>query len=182
MNDALKALLRRHFLSFARKAIFELQGTKPSDDHYLRHLAFRLDQFVAEESPRLIINLPPGHLKTLLGSVSLTAWMLARQPSLKALVVTHAEHLSKMIARDIRAILESSWFKEIFATRIKRDHAEVTDFGTTADGGVFVTSFGGRFTGRRADVIIVDDPHDIGVGRDEIKKTIDCFNTVVLSG
>ena len=37
----------------------------------------------------------------------------------------------------------------------------MTDFGTASGGGVFVTSFQAGFTGRRADVIIVDDPHDI---------------------
>jgi predicted phage terminase large subunit-like protein len=69
----------------------------------------------------------------------------------------------------------------VFATRIKRGHAEVTDFGTIAGGGVFVTSFSGRFTGRRADVIVVDDPHDIGDGVDEIEKTVQTFHTVLMS-
>ncbi len=47
--------------------------------------------------------------------------------------------------------------------------------------GVFVTSFAARFTGHRADVIIIDDPHDIGDGIEEIEKTIEVFNTKLLS-
>jgi hypothetical protein len=43
------------------------------------------------------------------------------------------------------------------------------------------TSFRGGFTGRRADVIIVDDPHDISDELEEIESTIKCFNTVLLS-
>ena len=89
--------------------------------------------------------------------------------------------MSKAIARNIRTILQSSWFKELFATRIKKGHAEVTDFGTTSGGGVFVTSFHGRFTGRRADVIIVDDPHDIADELEQIESTIESFSTVLLS-
>ena len=100
---------------------------------------------------------------------------------MKVIIVTHAETLSKTIARNIRTVIQSGWFKEVFATRIKRGHAEVTDFGTTAGGGVFVTSFGGRFTGHRADVIVVDDPHDIGDGIDEIEKTTHAFHTALLS-
>jgi predicted phage terminase large subunit-like protein len=181
MDPKLKALLLQDFLSFARKAIFELDGTRIGKEPYLRYLADELDQFAEEKTRRLVINLPPGHLKTMLGSVCTTAWLLAKDPHRKVIVVAHAEHLSKTIARYVRTILEAGWFKGLFTARIKRGHAEVTDFGTTAGGGVFVTSFGGRFTGRRADVIVVDDPHDIGDGLEEIKKTIESFNTVLLS-
>jgi predicted phage terminase large subunit-like protein len=144
-------------------------------------LADELDQFAANKTHRLIVNLPPGHLKTWLASTCLTAWLLAHDPSLKVIIITHAEHLSKAITRNIRSILVSSWFKEVFGSRIKKDHAAVTDFGTTAGAGVFVTSFGGSFTGRRADVIIVDDPHDIGDKLEEIESTIGSFNRRVLS-
>jgi predicted phage terminase large subunit-like protein len=181
MNRDLKAVLARDLLSFARKAILELDGTKIGDEPYLHYLAGQLNQFAGGETPRLIINLPPGHLKTMLGSVCMTAWLLAHQPRLKIIIVTHAETLSKTIARNVRTIVQSGWFKELFATRIKQGHAEVTDFGTTDGGGVFVTSFSGRFTGRRADVIVVDDPHDIGDGVDEIEKTTQLFHTVLMS-
>jgi predicted phage terminase large subunit-like protein len=181
MNSTLQALLRQNYLSFGRKAIRDLQGITLGDEPYLKFLAGELDKFAEGETRRLIINLPPGHLKTLLGSVVLTAWMLAHDPSLKIIIVTHAEHLSKTIARYIRSILQSSWFKEVFATRIKKGHAEVTDFGTTTGGGVFVASFRGGITGRRADVIVVDDPHDIGDELEQIESTIESFNTVLLS-
>jgi predicted phage terminase large subunit-like protein len=181
MNPTLKAALQQDFFSFAYKAIVELEGTRLGDQPYLRYLATELDQFARNETRRLIINLPPGHLKTLLGSVCLSAWLLAHDPSRKIIIVTHAEHLSKTIARNIRAILQSRWFEEVFDTRVKKGHAEVTDFGTTGGGGVFVTSFGSRYTGHRADVIIVDDPHDIGDGVEQIEGTIESFYKEVLS-
>jgi predicted phage terminase large subunit-like protein len=181
MDDALMALLRKDYLSFARKAIFEVDGTRIGDEPYLQYLADELEEFADDHTRRLIINLPPGHLKTLLGSVCLSAWLLAHSPSLKIMVVTHTEHLSKKIARNIRSILLSKWFQEIFATRIKKGHAEVTDFGTTAGGGVFSGSFHGGITGRRADVIIVDDPHDIKDAPEQIADAIEFFNTVLMS-
>jgi predicted phage terminase large subunit-like protein len=181
MQPELKAALRRDFASFARKAIRDLEGTKLGNEPYLGFLAHELGLFAQNETPRLIINLPPGHLKTWLASICLPAWLLAHDHELKIIIVTHTDHLSKMIARKIRAILQSSWFKEIFATRIEKGHAEVTDFGTAAGGGVFVASFGGSITGRRANVIIVDDPHDIADELTKIESTIESFNTVVLS-
>jgi predicted phage terminase large subunit-like protein len=177
----LKDLLSSNFLVFARKALRELEAVKLGDEPYLKYLAHEFDQFARGETQRLVVNLPPGHLKTSLGSVCLAAWLLAHEPSLKIIVVTHAEHLSKSIARKIRSILQSAWLRDVFGTRIKKGHAEVTDFGTTSGGGVFVTSFHAGFTGRRADVIIVDDPHDIGDDLERIEATVETFDTVLLS-
>ena len=181
MNTDLQSLLRKDFLSFAWKALRETEGLTIGREPYLRHLAYELALFAEEDTSRLLINLPPGHLKTSLGSVCLAAWLLAHDPSLKIIIVSHAEHLSKSIARKSRSILQSAWFKLLFTTRLEKGHAEVTDFGTTAGGGVFVTSFRAGFTGRRADVILVDDPHDIGDEIDQIEDTIEKFNTVLLS-
>ena len=181
MSMTLEDLLRQNFLSFARKALRELEGVKLGREPYLGYLAFELERLADRDTRRLVINLPPGHLKTSLGSVCFAAWLLAHDPSLKIIVVSHAEHLSKSIARKIRSILQSAWFKKLFSTQIKKGHAEVTDFGTTSGGGVFVTSFGARFTGHRADWIIVDDPHDISDQVEQIEATIDSFNTELLS-
>ena len=181
MDTVLKALLRSNFLPFARKALRELDGVRLGDEAYSKYLARELDLFAKGDTYRVIINLPPGHLKTSLGSVCLAAWLLGQDPSLKLMVVSHAEHLSKSIARKIRSLLQSPLFKALFKTRITKGHAEVTDFGTASGGGVFVTSFQAGFTGRRADVIIVDDPHDITDDIEQIEATIEKFNTVLLS-
>jgi predicted phage terminase large subunit-like protein len=181
MNSTLKALLRQNFLSFARKAINELEGKPLGDDPYLQYLTRELELFADSQTNRVIINLPPGHGKSLVASVCLSAWLLAHDPCLKVMVVTHAAHLSTAISRNIRSILRSSWFKEVFDARIRWGHSEVTDFGTTDGGGVFVTSFGGSFTGRRADIIVVDDPHDIRDDLEQIESTIESFDSVVMS-
>jgi predicted phage terminase large subunit-like protein len=181
MNNHLRSLLRDDFLSFARKALGEVEAARLGREPYLDFLAYELTLFAAGETIRLLINTPPGHLKTSLGSVSLAAWILAHDASRKIIVVSHAEHVSKSIARKIRSVLQSAWFRELFTTRLEKGHAEVGDFGTTRGGGVFITSFQGSFTGRRADVIIVDDPHDIRDQVEQIDSTTAAFGTVLLS-
>ena len=181
INPTLRALLRANFLAFAQKALREVDGVRLGDEPYLQYLADELEKFATGDTRRLVINLPPGHLKTSLGSVCGAAWLLAQDPTLKIIVVSHAEHLSKAIARKIRTILQSAWYREIFTTRVKKGHAEITDFGTTSGGGVFVTSFQAGFTGRRADVIVVDDPHDIRDDIERIAATIETFSTVLMS-
>jgi hypothetical protein len=183
MKDELKVLLRTDFLSFSRKAILELGGTKVGDDRYLEYLATELTGFLDGKARRLVVNLPPRHLKTLLLSVCLSAWTFAHRSSAKIMVVTYSEQLAEAIARAIRSILQSTWFKECFSTRLARDHSAVMDFATTAGGALYAVSFGGGITGRGADLIIVDDPHDIkdAGNAQQIERTIELFETVVLS-
>lgn len=183
MTPELKSILRNDFLAFARKAILELEGTKLDDDPYLEYLATKLTKFLDRKTRRLLVNLPPRHLKTLLFSVCLAAWKFAHQPSAKIMIVTYAEQLAETIARNIRSILQSQWFKEVFPTRIAKDHAAVTDFATTAGGALYADSFRGSITGRGGDLIIIDDPHDIkdAGSPQQLERTIGLFDTLVLS-
>lgn len=183
IDNRLKAVLRSDFLAFSRKAHLELEGQKIDRDPYVEHLATELTAFVDGPTKRLVVNLPPRHLKTMLFSVCLSAWKLAHRPSAKIMVVTYSEQLAESIARKIRAILQAAWFRETFATRIAKDHAAVMDFGTTAGGQLYAASFSGSITGRGADIIIVDDPHDIkdAASPDQLERTAEIFYTVVMS-
>src|SRR6476661_4290005 len=77
---------------------------------------------------------------------------------MRIMVITYGEDLSRDIADKVRRILRSSWFCQVFATRLSADRFQLTDFTTKQGGGVLSTSFGGPTTGRGADVIIIDDP------------------------
>jgi predicted phage terminase large subunit-like protein len=183
MKPEYAAILRQDFLAFARKAIFEFSGTKIDGDPYLEFLASEVADFVDGPTNRLLVNLPPRHLKTLLFSVCLAAWKFAHEPSAKIMVVTYAEQLAESIARGIRAILQAEWFKGVFQTKIAKDHSAVMDFGTTAGGQLYAASFSGSITGRGADLIIVDDPHDIkdAGSPEQLERTIEIFHTILLS-
>jgi predicted phage terminase large subunit-like protein len=183
MNRKLQMVLRGNFLAFARKAIVERDGTEVSDDRYIDYLAAILMDFVGGVTRRLLINLPPRHLKTMLCTVCLAAWILAHRPKTKILVVTYCADLAETIARAIRDILQAAWFKETFDTRLKKGHAKVTDFATTAGGGVFAVSVDGNVTGHGGDVIIFDDPHNIddAGNPDRLALTISKFQSVVKS-
>jgi len=109
MKNEIKSMVRTDFLSFARKAILDLDGTRLGYDRYLEYLATELMEFVDGKTRRLIINLPPRHLKTLLFAVCLSAWKFAHEPSAKIMIVTYSEQLAKNIARNIRRILLSDW-------------------------------------------------------------------------
>jgi predicted phage terminase large subunit-like protein len=181
MDENLKALLRRDLLSFARKALWEMDGTKIGKDPYLRYLAHQLERFASGDTPRLIVNLPPSHLKSQLCAVCLSAWMLAADPTLEIIIVTHTDQLSKSHARQIRNILLAPWYRQCCGVRIKKGHAGLTDFGTIQGGRIISVSLAGNFTGLHGDIIIVDDPHDISDTYTQIEHTVASFNSKVIT-
>ena len=132
------------------------------DDRYLQLLADRLADVVTGDRKRLIVNLPPRHFKSWIGSVCLSAWILGHDPSAKILIVTYGQELADKIAHAIRGIMRSAWYKELFKkTRLAKSRSKLVDFVTTAGGGVRSVSIEGGVTGHGADYIIIDDPTEL---------------------
>lgn len=161
LEDA-RGLIRADFTSFVRKAFYHDHGEQTlGNESYVDYLCFELDKVAKGATKRLVINLPPRHLKTFLAAVYLPAWILAKNPAARIIVVTYSDSLAEHITYCIRKVLQSPWYAQAFKTRVARDRSKVGDFATIQGGSVFATSVGGALAGRGADVIIFDDPLDL---------------------
>jgi hypothetical protein len=98
----------------------------------------------------LIVAIPPRHLKSLAASIALPAWLLGHDPTAAIVAVTYGQELSDKFARDCRAIMMASWYRELFATRLNSNRASLGELVTTAGGFRLATSVGGVLTGRGA--------------------------------
>ena len=183
MSNQLNEVLRSDFLSFARKALRELDGTTIERAPYVELLATYLEDFADGSTQRLLINMPARHLKTMLSSVCLSAWILAHDPCAQIMIVTYGGELTETISRSIRKIVQSPWFKAVFKTRIAKGHAKATHFVTTSGGEVYATSFDGSLAGFGGGVVIVDDAHDPkdAAYPEQLKRTIDLFHSIVVN-
>lgn len=154
------AMMREDFGLFLRKAAPELLGAASLNwNWHLEAIAWRLSRVGAGEITRLLITLPPRHLKSITVSVAWVAWTLGRHPDRTFLCVSYSNELSAKLARQCRQIMETGWYRRVFPhTRINRARQASHDFDTTAGGGRFSTSVTGTLTGRGADIIIIDDP------------------------
>ena len=107
---------------------------------------------------RLIINMPPRHLKSLASSVALPAWLLGNDPTKAMINVTYVQELSDKFARDCRAIMMAAWYRDVFPTRLSSARSPLQELITSRGGFRLATSVGGVLTGRGADYIVIDDP------------------------
>src|SRR6202047_2631218 len=152
-------LLYHDFASFAARAFCELNPRTPlAMNWHVELIAAKLAAVRAGRIPRLIVSLPPRHLKSHLASVAFPAWCLGHEPSTEIVCVSYAQDLADKLSRDCRRLLASDWYQGLFPTRLAPRHQAVPEFETTAQGSRVATSVGGVLTGRGADIIVIDDP------------------------
>jgi hypothetical protein len=154
-----ETMLRQDFSTFAARCFYDLNPqTDLAMNWHLEVIAAKLTAVRNGEIRRLIINLPPRHLKSLMASIAFPAWCLGHDPSAQILDVSYAQDLADKLARDCRSIMTSRWYRRIFPTRLAPQRQAVQEFITTRQGYRLATSNGGVLTGRGADIIVIDDP------------------------
>src|SRR6516162_6355397 len=153
------ALLRQDLATFVERCFYDLNPqTELLTNWHLEVIAAKLTAVLEGKIRRLIINLPPRSLKSLLASIAFPAWCLGHEPSSQILCVSYAQDLADKLARDCRSIMISEWYRRLFPTRLAPHRQAVAEFMTTRQGYRLATSNGGVLTGRCADIILIDDP------------------------
>jgi hypothetical protein len=125
---------------------------------HIEVLAAKLQAVRDGQVRRLIINIPPRHLKSLAASIALPAWLLGHDPAKAIVNVTYGQELSDKFARDCRAIMMADWYRALFLTRLSSPRSPLQELVTTQGGFRLATSVGGVLIGRSADLIVIDGP------------------------
>lgn len=157
--NELDALLRADLYSFIERAFYELNPeTDFSPAWHIELIAAKLEACARGEIRRLIINLPPRHLKSHCISIAFVVWYLGHYAARHVICASYGKDLAEKLARDCRSLMQSAWYQAAFATRLSSTRQAVDDFMTTDLGTRLATSIGGVLTGRGADLIVIDDP------------------------
>ncbi len=152
-------VLRGDFNAFVHRSFAELHGKSAFlSNWHLEVLAAKLEDVRHGRCRRLIINIPPRHLKSHMTTIAFPAWLLGHDPSKRILTVCYAQDLSDKFARDSRTLMNSPFYRATFETRLSSERQAVSDFETTEGGYRLSSSISGGVTGFGADIIIVDDP------------------------
>ncbi len=81
----IRSTIRKDFYSFLVRAFAELHGGRTfSPAWHAEVLAAKLEGVRDGDVKRLVVNVPPRHLKSLAASVALPAWLLGHDPGLAA--------------------------------------------------------------------------------------------------
>nr|WP_166177853.1 phage terminase large subunit [Altererythrobacter segetis] len=160
-DPALLSTARRQFFPlFLVKAFETLHSGDPPLElgWYLKALCHALEQVHAGAERRLVVTMPPRHLKSVTTSVAWVAWTLGHDPRTKIMVASYSQDLARYHSNQTRMLMECDWYKRDFPkTRISDRGNRALELETTAGGERKAVSVGGSITGFGADIIIVDD-------------------------
>jgi predicted phage terminase large subunit-like protein len=146
-------------------------------DFICEHLEAITDGITLEDgSPynRLLINVPPGSMKSLLVNVFWPAWEWGprNMPHLRYVCAAHkVENLSARDSRRMRELILSEWYQGLWGDRVQlaRDQNEKLNFVNTAQGFRIATAMT-SLTGIRGDRVIIDDPHSVDSAASEVQR------------
>jgi predicted phage terminase large subunit-like protein len=177
------AIALRDLVTFIVRSFFELNPeTAYIPPPYLELIASHLMACFRGDCTRLIICIPPRHLKSHSVTIAFVVWLLGMVPSLRIICASYGQDLAEKHARDSRKIIMAPWYKRAFGSILGPRQA-VYDFATTAHGFRMATSVGGALTGFGADYIILDDVQkpDEALTEAGRKRVIDWFSNILLS-
>lgn len=121
------------------------------------------------EIKRLIVNMPPRHMKSILVSVMFPAWVWVNNPERRFIFASYAQNLTIRDGVKMRSLIESPAFTELFNPewKLRDDQNQKIKFENTSTGFRFSTSVDGAATGEGGDFVIVDDPINVKEGESE---------------
>lgn len=118
---------------------------------------------------RLLINVPPGSMKSLLVSVFWPAWEWAQgKTSLRYITTSFAADATTRDTRKMRDLILSDWFQALWpeVTLVRKGDTAVSNDAT----GYRESSAFGSLTSKRGDRLIIDDPHSVKTAESEDER------------
>lgn len=156
-------LCRRSLAEFAQQAWHVLEPATPLKWGWaLDAICEHLEAVSAGKIRRLLINVPPGSMKSLLTGVIWPAWEWGPRgmPALRFLATAHKQDLAIRDNMKCRRLIQSKWFQDRWPIALTSDQNAKGKFENAATGFREAMAFT-SMTGSRGDRVILDDPHSV---------------------
>lgn len=128
-------------------------------------LCEHLEAITSGQIRRLLVNIPPGCMKSLMLNVVWPTWEWGPRamPHLRYLLASYSKKLSIRDNRKSRMIVESELYQSLWGdtVQIVSDSNAKERFDNSQAGFRLATSVTGLGTGERGDRFLIDDPHNV---------------------
>lgn len=147
--------------------------TRFVDGLHVRAVCDHLQAVTEGRIRNLIINIPPGHAKSLLTAVFWPAWAWIDHPELRWLYTSYREPLATRDSVKCRRLIESDWYQERWGDRFELtgDQNTKTRFENSSTGARTVVPISSG-TGERGDVVVCDDPHSVDQAQSDTERKV----------
>lgn len=152
-ETALRHSMRADLTSWATYAVSPL-GQRPAAHHLL--LLQNLQRLSHDDIDRLMVLMPPGSAKSTYASVLFPAWWFTQHPRSSVIGASHTAALAALFSRRIRDTVLRH--KARLGYDICSADRSAAHWTTSSGGEYYATGTHGAVVGRRADLVVIDDP------------------------
>lgn len=160
LAEKARRLGSKDFASFVKQAWSVIDAAPLIWNWHLEALCVHLEAVARGEIKRLVINIPPGFGKSIIVAVLWPAWIWAYSPQKQLVCTSYGADQAKRDAVKMRDLICSSWYQQTFVGgrwALKDDMNTKALYENTAHGHR-VSCGVTEGTGKRADIVILDDP------------------------
>jgi len=150
--------------AFVKQAWHVVEPGKPFvDGKHIHAMCLHLEAVSRGEIKRLLINIPPRSMKSLLVSVFWPCWEWINSPEKRWLFASYSDRLSVRDSMKCRHVICSKWYQDNWSGRFRLADDQNTKgrFENDKRGFRMATSIGGLGTGEGGDRLVCDDPHNV---------------------
>lgn len=175
LDDEERALCAASLATFAR---FAWPVLEPATDlkwgWALDGICEHLEAVTDGDLLRLLMNVPPGSMKSLLTGVIWPAWEWGPRnlPHHRFLGTAHKQDLAVRDNLKCRRLIRSNWYQRLWPVSLVSDQDAKTKFENDKTGFREAMAFT-SMTGSRGDRVILDDPHSVDDANSPVKLAAD---------
>lgn len=163
---------KRSLATFVKEAWHVVEPAQPYiHGWHIDAIAEHLEAVSKGEITRLLINVPPGTMKSLLTSVFWPAWTWGPrdEQSHRVMATSHSERLAVRDNLRCRRLIQSDWYQARWPVRLTTDQNAKTKFENDRTGFREAMPFT-SLTGSRGDSLVIDDPLSVDDAASEAKR------------
>ena len=158
-----KAMSERRLSYFIRQMWTTLDPHDYVHGWHIDAICEHAEAVIGLEILRLVINIPPRHMKSISLSVGLTPWAWLKKPELQFVYFSYASTLSIRDGVKARRVLDSPKYKDWWGDKFQLTSDQNTKIRYDNDKGGYriCTSVDGVATGEGGDLLIIDDANNV---------------------
>ncbi|MDC8803929.1 phage terminase large subunit [Halomonas pacifica] len=163
LQAAERELCSRSLAAFVRRAWHVLEPGQPYiHGWHVDAICEHLQAITEGQINRLLINIPPGTMKSTLVSVFWPAWEWGPKgrPYTRIIGASHEQGLAVRDTRKMRNLITSDWYQALWPLALTSDQNQKTFYENESTGFRQACAVA-SMTGRRGDRVLWDDPHSV---------------------
>jgi len=164
-----RELAARSFRAFAEAAFSQVEpGVTFLPNWHIDAICDHMEAVFRNDIKDLVINVPPGSMKSLLVCTLYPAWAWTQDPGRRGIYASYAADLANRDSLRCRQLIESPWYQARWGEaatapewrKVVHNHDQwaVQRFSNAAAGFRMATTVAGRLVGYHGHDLVVDDP------------------------